>query len=102
MMSLRNSDLATTLCTLRSPCNPSVFPPKWVESPTQWAIKRQYFPLSSSKTKYMGVIHPTTILLKAPQKPYLYFHCSVSTEMDGITVGLEILFHSTQFYFPLG
>ena len=36
---------------------------------------------------YTGVIHPTAIPLKAPQKPYLYFHCSVSTEMGGITVG---------------
>ena len=28
---------------------------------------------SSSKTNYTGVIHPTAIPLKAPQKPYLYF-----------------------------
>ena len=27
---------------------------------------------------------------KASQKPYLYFHCSVSTEMGGLPVGLEI------------
>ena len=43
-------------CTPWSPYNPTVFPPKWVES--QWGIKLQSFPLGSSKTKYL-VIHPT-------------------------------------------
>ena len=56
-------------CTLWSPCNPTVFPLKWVES--QWAIKLT-FPFSSSKTKYIGVIHPTAIPLKAPQKPSVF------------------------------
>ena len=37
------------------------------------------------------MIHPTAIPLKAPQKPYLYFHCSVPTEMGGLPVGLKWL-----------
>ena len=36
---------------------------------------------------------------KVPQKPYLYFHCNVSTEMGGLPVGLEILITSSQFYY---
>ena len=39
------------------------------------------------------MIHPTAI------PPYLYFHCSVSTEMGGLPVGLEILIPSSLFYY---
>ena len=82
-----------TVISLQSSCVPL----KWVK--TQWAIKFKSFQLCSSKTKYIGMIHPTAIPLKALQKPYLYFHCSVSTEMVGITLGKVILIPSTQFYY---
>ena len=39
---------------------------------------------------------------QTPQKLYLYFHSSVSTDMGGLPAGLEILIPSSQFYCPLG
>ena len=32
--------------------------------------------------------HCNPIPLKAPQKPYLYFHCSISIEMGGLPGGV--------------
>ena len=39
---------------------------------------------------------------QSSSEPYLYFHCSVSIEMGGLPLGLEILNPSSQFYCPLG
>ena len=74
-------------------CDPSAVP---------GGITVGYKTLILSAQVKQGVIHPTAIPLRAPQKPYLYFHCSVPTEMGRLPVGLEILIFSSQFYCPLG
>ena len=67
-----------------SPCDPPVFPPKWVESQGNKIL------ILSTQVK-QGKEHRILIILCNPTLKlhwkYLCFHCSVSTEMGRITEG---------------